>query len=107
MKKRSFISEILFYAVVLGLIIFVLSTLFSGGAEQVKEDYATIDSYFRHGQVVKVFITQEHELVLDVVIDGVGQQKIYQIADIDNFHAFFDELVHLRLLDNHYLLNQQ
>ncbi|MBR2722251.1 MAG: ATP-dependent zinc metalloprotease FtsH [Clostridia bacterium] len=93
MKKRSFISEILFYAVVLGLIIFVLSTLFSGGAEQVKEDYATIDSYFRHGQVVKVFITQEHELVLDVVIDGVGQQKIYQIADIDNFHAFFDEKI--------------
>ncbi len=93
MKKRSFISEILFYAVVLGLIIFVLSTLFSGGAEQVKQDYTTIHAYLDNHQVKGVFISQKNELVLDIVVDGVGSQVTYEIADIDNFHSVFDEKI--------------
>ena len=93
MKKRSFISEILFYAIVLGLIIFVLAALFSGGAEQKKQDYTTINAYLDNEQVTKIFISQNNELILTVLENGSEKEYSYKIADIDNFHSVFDEKI--------------
>ncbi len=99
MKKRSFISEILFYAIVLGLIIFVLAALFSGGAEQKKQDYTTINAYLDNEQVTKIFISQNNELILTVLENGSEKEYSYKIADIDNFHSFFDEKIREQVED--------
>ena len=93
MKKRGFLQEILFYAVVLALIVLVLSTLFSSGTEQEKQNYVTINHYLDHGQVTGIYISQKDILTMDLLVDGSPRTVSYKIADIYNFHQMFDEKI--------------
>ncbi|MBQ2735455.1 MAG: ATP-dependent zinc metalloprotease FtsH [Clostridia bacterium] len=74
MKKRSFMSEILFYVVILAAIIGVLSVLFKTGQEEEKPTYDDILRYLNEEQVKEVIITPKSIITLVVVEDGVEKE---------------------------------
>ena len=66
MKKRSFLSEILFYVVILVAIVVVLSALFRGGDGKEAITYDDILRYLNEGQVREVTITPKSIITVTV-----------------------------------------
>ena len=90
MKKRSIVHDLLFYGIILVLIVVVLSTLFSGGAEDEALTYDQVYRYITENQVSGVFLSNEGDLTLHMVD---GTQKYYQLADVGQFRETLDEAI--------------
>ena len=93
MKKRGFLHELLFYLVILVAIIFVLSTLFSGGEQKEPIAYDDVLNYFYNGQVTKVVVTPDNELVLTVKEGEAEVVKEYQLKSFELFHADLNPII--------------
>ena len=63
MKKRSFLKELLFYVVILGIIIVVLSTLFSGSKDE-KLTYEDVLRLVKAEAVGEIVVSPNNELYL-------------------------------------------
>ena len=70
MKKRSFLHEILFYAVILVAIVVVLSTLFSGGDSGETPTYDDVVRHLQNGEVTAVEISPKSVITITFTEDG-------------------------------------
>ncbi len=93
MKKRSFLHDILFYAVIVVLIVVVLSSLFSRGSEEEEPTYGDIITYFQNEQVREVVVSPKNVLTLTVEVDGDEKQISYQLKSFEMFHEDLGGLI--------------
>ena len=93
MKKRSFLHEILFYLVLLGAVILVLSALFRGGSQQETLTYDDVLNFFHNEQVTEVTVTAKNELVLTVVENGTPRTVSYKLKSFEMFHADLSDII--------------
>ena len=93
MKKRSFLHDLLFYAVIVVLIVVVLSSLFSDRQAEEIPTYDDIIAYFHNEQVREVKVSPDNLLTLKVEIDGEEKQISYQLKSFEMFHADLSELI--------------
>ena len=93
MKKRSFLYEILFYLVILGAVILVLSALFKGGSQQETLTYDDVLNFFHNEQVTEVTVTSKNELVLTVVENGTPRTVSYKLKSFEMFHADLSDVI--------------
>ena len=98
MKKRSFVREILFYAVILGIIILVLTTFFSDeGKEPIT--YETVIRLVKSEAVEEIVVTEDnvvslklknredlYELYGQLGVKG-GEEVTYQLRSFEMLHA--------------------
>ncbi len=79
MKKRSFVRELLFYVVMIGLIVVVLSQIFSGGKTEEVLSYDDVINYITQEKVREVVITPDNLLTMKIV-DETGERTVsYQL----------------------------
>ncbi len=90
MKQRSFIRELIFYAVIVALIVIALSALFSGGSKKEKVTYDDIALYFQNEQVREVTVTQRNVLKLVVEVDGTEKEVSYKLREYGQFFEDFE-----------------
>ena len=83
MKKRSFVREILFYVLILGVIVVVLSSLFTNGEGKERVTYDDVLRYFYNEQVTEVKISQKNVMTLTVVENGTPRTVTYKIKEFD------------------------
>ncbi len=95
MKKRSFLHDILFYAVIVALIVVVLSALFSEGGGREQLTYDDVLNYFHNEQVREVVITPKNILQLKIVNEAYpnGAVVSYKLKSFEMFHADLAELI--------------
>ena len=93
MKKRSFLHDLLFYAVVVVLIVVVLSSLFASGEQEENPDYGDIIEYFHNEQVREVEVSPKNVLTIKVEVDGEEKQVSYKLKSFEMFHADLSELI--------------
>ena len=99
MKKRSFVSEILFYVVILVVIVMVLSTLIGGSRTQDVPTYDDILNYFHNEQVTEVTVTYKNVLQLTVMENGTPKTVEYKLKSFDMFHRDLSELIQQQVDD--------
>ena len=87
MKKRSFWHEILFYVLILGSIVLVLSTLLGPGKDNAKLTYDDVIRYFDQNQVKSVEVSPKNILTMTVIEDGAEKTVSYKLKDFGMFHA--------------------
>ena len=88
MKKRSFLHDLLFYAVIVVLIVVVLSSLFSGGEKEEEPTYDDVVRYFANNQVKSVEVDPKNVLTMVVVKEDDSEKQIsYKLKDFAMFHA--------------------
>ena len=97
MKKRSFLHDLLFYAVVVVLIVVVLSSLFSDKAEEEVLTYDDVVEYFYNEQVREVTVSPENLLTMKVEVDGETKQVSYQLKSFEMFHADLSDLIQYQI----------
>ncbi len=93
MKKRSFLSEILFYGLILAAIVMVLSTLFGNGGGQEKLTYDDVMTYFHNGQVKELVVTPKNVLEMKVVENGEIKEVSYKLRDFALFYSDLGDLI--------------
>ncbi len=93
MKKRSFFHEILFYLVILGVVVLVLSALFKGSGQQETLTYDDVLNFFHNEQVTEVKVTAKNELILTVVENGTPRTVSYKLKSFEMFHADLSETI--------------
>ena len=86
MRKRSFIQELLFYAVILVVIFLVVSAMGTGGNKQVKiETYDQVVKYFAANEVKTVTVTPQNQLILTLTTDN--SEHVYKLKSFEMFHT--------------------
>ena len=93
MKKRSFLHDLLFYAVIVVLIVVVLSSLFSDKNEEEVPTYDDIIAYFHNEQVREVKVSPDNLLTLKIEVDGDEKQVSYKLKSFEMFHADLSEII--------------
>ncbi len=79
MKKRSFLREIFFYVIMLGLIVVVLSQIFSGGKTEEVLSYDDVINYLNQDKVKEVVISPDNLLTMKIA-DEAGERTVsYQL----------------------------
>ena len=86
MKKRNFLSEVLFWLVLIGIIVVVLTTLFSGDSQSEPLSYDDVIRYVQSGQVTKLTVTPKNELKMTVVENGTPKDVTYKLKSFEMFH---------------------
>ena len=86
MKKRSFVQELLFYAVIIAVIFFAVSAMNPGGAKQVNiKTYDQVVKYFAANEVKTVTVTPQNQLILTLTTDN--NEHVYKLKSFEMFHA--------------------
>ena len=93
MKKRSFLSEILFYVVILVAIVVVLSTLFSNSGSQETVTYDDVLNYFYNEQVTEVTVTPKNVLQIKVLENGTLKDVSYKLKSFEMFYYDLGDLI--------------
>ena len=93
MKKRGFLHELLFYLVILGGVVLVLSALFRGGSQSEALTYDDVLNYFYREQVTEVVVSSKNELVLTVVENGTPRTVNYKLKSFEMFHADLSDVI--------------
>ncbi len=93
MKKRGFLHELLFYLVILGGVILVLSALFKGGNQTEPLTYDDVLNYFYREQVTEVTVSAKNELVMTVVENGTPRTVSYKLKSFEMFHADLSDVI--------------
>ncbi len=93
MKKRGFLHELIFYLVILGGVILVLSALFRGGSKSEPLTYDDVLNYFYHEQVTEVTVNAKNELILTVVENGTPRTVNYKLKSFEMFHADLSDVI--------------
>ena len=93
MKKRGFLHELLFYLVILGGVILVLSALFRGGSQSEALTYDDVLNYFYREQVTEVVVSSKNELVMTVVENGTPRTVSYKLKSFEMFHADLSDVI--------------
>ena len=93
MKKRSFLSEILFYVVILVAIVVVLSTLFSNSGSQETVTYDDVLNYFYNEQVTEVTVTPKNVLQIKVLENGTFKDVSYKLKSFEMFYYDLGDLI--------------
>ncbi len=83
MKKRSFLHEILFYVLILGVIVVVFSSLFKSGGGQEKVTYDDVLRFFYNEQVTEVKISEKNVMTLTVIENETPRTVTYKIKEYD------------------------
>ena len=94
MKKRSFLHDILFYAIIVVLIVVVLSSLFSNSGKEEQPTYDDVLAYFHNEQVKEVIVSPKNVLTLTVQNeDGTQKQVSYKLKSFEMFHEDLGGLI--------------
>ena len=86
MKKRNFLSEVLFWLVLIGIIVVVLTTLFSGDSQSEPLTYDDVIRYIQSGQVTELTVTPKNELKMTIVENGTPKTLTYKLKSFEMFH---------------------
>jgi len=86
MRKRGFVQEILFYAVIIAVIVFVVSAMNPSGVKQVNiKTYDQVVKYFAANEVKTVTVTPQNQLILTLTTDN--DEHVYKLKSFEMFHA--------------------
>ena len=100
-KKSSFGRQLLLYAVLFGVIIIMLSSLFYKDTKGTAIDnYSELATYIKNNEVKSVYVHNTGEVTLTLTDDS---QKSYKLAYVDMFYQDFQEI----LLGNNVVIEYQ
>ena len=100
-KKNSFGRQLLLYAVLFGVIIVMLSSLFYKDTKgTVIDNYSELATYIKNNEVKSVYVHNTGEITLTLTDDS---QKSYKLAYVDMFYQDFQKI----LLDNNVVIEYQ
>ena len=100
-KKNSFGRQLLLYAVLFGVIIVMLSSLFYKDTKGTAIDnYSELATYIKNNEVKSVYVHNTGEVTLTLTDDS---QKSYKLAYVDMFYQDFQKT----LLDNNVVIEYQ
>ncbi len=100
-KKNSFGRQLLLYAVLFGVIIVMLSSLFYKDTKGTAIDnYSELATYIKNNEVKSVYVHNTGEVTLTLTDDS---QKSYKLAYVDMFYQDFQKI----LLDNNVVIEYQ
>ena len=100
-KKNSFGRQLLLYAVLFGVIIVMLSSLFYKDTKGTAIDnYSELATYIKNKEVKSVYVHNTGEVTLTLTDDS---QKSYKLAYVDMFYQDFQKT----LLDNNVVIEYQ
>ena len=100
-KKNSFGRQLLLYAVLFGVIIVMLSSLFYKDTKgTVIDNYSDLATYIKNNEVKSVYVHNTGEITLTLTDDS---QKSYKLAYVDMFYQDFQKI----LLDNNVVIEYQ
>ncbi|MBQ8213346.1 MAG: ATP-dependent zinc metalloprotease FtsH [Clostridia bacterium] len=86
MKKRNFLSEILFWLILIGVIVVLLTTLFSGDSAEEPLTYDDVIKYFQNEQVTELTVTPKNELKMTIMENGTPKTVTYKLKSFEMFH---------------------
>ena len=88
-KKNSFGRQLLLYAVLFGVIIVMLSSLFYNDTKGTAiENYSELAGYIQRNEVKEVYVKNTGTVVVTLTDDS---QKSYELAYVDMFYGDFQE----------------
>ena len=93
MKKRNFLSEILFWVFLIGVIVFLLLTLFSGDGKQEPLTYDDVINYIKNGQVTELTVSPKNELEMTLIENGTPRTVVYKLKSFEMFHADLGDVI--------------
>ena len=86
MKKRNFLSEILFWLALVGIIVLVLTTLFKGDSQTEPVTYDDVIRYVKSGQVTELTVSPKNEIEMTVMENGTPKTVTYKLKSFEMFH---------------------
>jgi len=88
-KKNSFVRQLLWYAVLIGVIVVMLSALFYKDTKGTAiKDYSELAGYIQRNEVKEVYVHNTGNVTVTLTDDS---QKSYKLAYVDMFYQDFQE----------------
>ena len=88
-KKNSFVRQLLWYAILIGVIIVMLSTLFYKDTKGTAiEKYSELAGYIQRNEVKEVYVHNTGNVTVTLTDNS---QKSYKLAYVDMFYQDFQE----------------
>ena len=93
MNKRSHgnLKAILIYALIIGIIVFVVSRLFSTSQREEVKNYSEVIALFRDEKVESFVVDGDNNLIMKV--KGEKFEKVYELKELDYFREDLGELI--------------
>ena len=89
MKKHSFVRQLLWYVVMIGIIVALLSTLFYKDTKGTAiEHYSELAGYINNNEVKEIYVHNTGNVTVTLTD---GTQKSYKLAYVDMFYKDFHE----------------
>ena len=88
-KKNSFVRQLLWYVILIGVIIVMLSTLFYKDTKGTAiEKYSELAGYIQRNEVKEIYVHNTGSVTVTLTDDS---QKSYKLASVDMFYHDFQE----------------
>ena len=88
-KKNSFVRQLLWYVILIGVIIVMLSALFYKDTQGTAiENYSELAGYIQRNEVKEVYVHNTGNVTITLVDDS---QKSYKLAYVDMFYQDFQD----------------